>query len=323
MYIKFIIFTLSVFVFSVTAFLPRNNRGRKNLTEVNENVYLVFYNGETVDQYESIQLSDIESLLKNKDFDAKHKKTVFYTPGFVEPVNASTTVAVLSSYLDTKQYNVIQVNWTKYSMAGKYLQEAVPSTYAVGQAVALGIEKLLGTGVLDRNTITIVGHSLGAQISGTIARNLKQPIPLVVGLDPAGPGYGEASEHLRKGDAQYVLVIHTDVGVYGTRYNDGDLDLHMNSGIRPQPECTILSIPFSLTEADTCSHQKSTFFWANIVRYPGIFKAIDCDSAQFLRIKKCDKSKPITISQDMQGITGVYYLRTGKKHPYGLGLEGI
>lgn len=39
----------------------------------------------------------------------------------------------------------------------------------------------------------------------------------IIGLDPAGPGFpiGNVTYRLDRSDAQYVLVLHTDVGVFG------------------------------------------------------------------------------------------------------------
>lgn len=81
---------------------------------------------------------------------------------------------------------------------------------------------------INPENLHLIGHSLGAHMSGYIAKEMKLEKNLTVnritGLDPAGPGfdfpdlwyekYGNITEtHLWYTDASFVDVIHTGKSV--------------------------------------------------------------------------------------------------------------
>lgn len=75
-----------------------------------------------------------------------------------------------------------------------------------------------------------VGHSLGAHVAGQAARLLKNDTVLVnrvTGLDPAYPcfEYESATYRLKKTDAQFVDVIHTNSAIEPYEGNLGIYDL--------------------------------------------------------------------------------------------------
>jgi Lipase len=55
-------------------------------------------------------------------------------------------------------------------------------------------------------------------------------LPRITGLDPANPCFneGEVLSGLMRGDADFVDVIHTNVGVLGRRDPMGDVDFYPN-----------------------------------------------------------------------------------------------
>lgn len=95
----------------------------------------------------------------------------------------------------------------------------------------------------------VVGHSLGAQLGGTIGRNVIQQskqgthLHRITGLDPAGPLFYPdlpiilEENHLTEKDAEFVDIIHTDSGGYGYPLQTGSADFFVNSGHRFQPGC--------------------------------------------------------------------------------------
>lgn len=100
---------------------------------------------------------------------------------------------------------------------------------------------MIGCGIRIKN-ITLIGHSLGAHVSSFAAKNITQSgygnIPLLIGIDPAGPKFEgkNCSERFCKTDADRVICIHaSDLGFH---YSIGDLDLWMNNGVC-QPPCGI------------------------------------------------------------------------------------
>lgn len=91
------------------------------------------------------------------------------------------------------------------------------------------------------------GHSLGGQVGAFITPNLDNgdKIPRVTGLDPARPGFEQAttspSERLDPTDADFVDVIRTSTGAGSTSTTAdppgaGTVDFYPNGGVK-QPGC--------------------------------------------------------------------------------------
>lgn len=68
------------------------------------------------------------------------------------------------------------------------------------------------------NSITVVGHSLGADASGVAGKRVTRGrVANIVALDPAFPLFsmGNAGTQIHFNDAVYVESIHTDTGRLG------------------------------------------------------------------------------------------------------------
>lgn len=108
----------------------------------------------------------------------------------------------------------------------------------VWNRVAEFVEFLVDNRFTSLNNIHLIGHSLGAHVSGgagsLIANQTKyngKKIGRISGLDPAGPLFdkvflGESTQRrLQYGDADFVDVYHTARWTYGTsQTSDGDVD---------------------------------------------------------------------------------------------------
>lgn len=76
----------------------------------------------------------------------------------------------------------------------------------------------------------------------------------ITGLDPAGPLFKPNSTvFLTKEDAEFVDVIHTDSGFYGTSKALASVDFYPNDGVRAQSGCSIWTFPFSSTRSGVLS----------------------------------------------------------------------
>lgn len=92
----------------------------------------------------------------------------------------------------------------------------------------------------DIELLHLAGHSLGGQTVGKVARHLtvisrgKYQIPMIISLDPAGPGFEKDPLQdfaaISKKDARFVEVIHTDAGVLGMNRACGTVDFFPNGG---------------------------------------------------------------------------------------------
>ncbi|HZY14981.1 MAG TPA: LEPR-XLL domain-containing protein, partial [Ramlibacter sp.] len=141
--------------------------------------------------------------------------------------------------------NILFVDWSAEARNPVY-PDAAADTYDIGQRVA----DYLGTLGLDPATITLIGHSLGGQVSGVAADRYQaahagQKIARIFALDPAGPYFEptlgqpaqDAAHRLDAGDASRVVVLHTTT-VLGYDDAAGHLDLHVNPGAPQQPGST-------------------------------------------------------------------------------------
>lgn len=94
---------------------------------------------------------------------------------------------------------------------------------------------------MQLDELLIVGHSLGAHISGVAGKQLQNGrIGVIIGLDPAGPLFSlnKVTKRLADTDANYVQVIHTDGGHLSIKHPIGHADFFPNGGTE-QPGCSL------------------------------------------------------------------------------------
>lgn len=181
--------------------------------------------------------------------------------------NSDTTSFIYATtpveYAKLNSYNVIVVNWLKLSRT----LYPVTVSFCLTKVAQRIIDFILfvknyGTTL---SSITLVGHSLGAHTSGLVGRTLLQmnsndKIGNIIGLDPAGPLFGDFSQlinvispqdisiaRLNANDSDYVTCWHTNSYFAGTQYVNGcDSDILFDYGLF-QLHC-LLTIDLS------CSH---------------------------------------------------------------------
>lgn len=90
------------------------------------------------------------------------------------------------------------------------------------------------------DNILIIGHSLGAHLSGFAGKRIqevaKKKIPRIVASDPAGPVFSDrpCDERLCKEDASRVVIFHTSY--LGIEQPMGHIDYYVGN-LDTQPEC--------------------------------------------------------------------------------------
>lgn len=131
--------------------------------------------------------------------------------------------------------NIILLDWEKDAGNLLYFPSA-DKTRDVGNQLAT---YLRNSGV-DPNNTTLIGHSLGAQISGFAGSAYRQftgkAINQIVGLDPAGPAFeGKgANDRLDPTDANRVVAIHTSIVLgYNDRLATQDIYVNKNDWFQP------------------------------------------------------------------------------------------
>ena len=146
------------------------------------------------------------------------KELVILCGGFGTAAEGWIEMAVL--YKNRADVNVMVVDWS--DLNGKYGSGQAPFNYLTAQnntlQVARALDGWLQQRGISKDSVTWVGHSLGAHIGGAVG-GFKD----IIALDPAGPGYDEPllgqhitdiGQRLDKSDATRVFVISSDPGKF-------------------------------------------------------------------------------------------------------------
>lgn len=164
--------------------------------------------------------------------------TTIIIHGWMSSSNSANIQEIKNRYmLYGTAMNVIICNWA--AIAKTIYPLTVMLIKRVGNYVNKLVMFLVSYG-LDFQKIHLVGHSLGAHISGYAGAAAKPATySRITGLDPAMPEFLLASpEHrLDPSDASFVDVIHTCAGVLGHPMLLGTVDFFPNGGTPPQPGC--------------------------------------------------------------------------------------
>ncbi|XP_012283456.1 pancreatic triacylglycerol lipase isoform X2 [Orussus abietinus] len=278
-------------------------------------IYLRLYNGDTLDEFVDVYVENATMLLPKMQLS---RKTAFYIHGYTESVDSNSVKTIVGGYLKRQDHNIIAVDWSKLA-ASPYIS-AISNSKDVGITIARAIQKMVEGG-LSREKIHVIGHSLGAQVAGFLGKNSNFPIPRITGLDPAGPFYNLVIPHLEAGDADFVDIIHTDAGIYGTRLVTGSVDFFPNGGVRVQPGCPAT---FEIeSQEDFCSHHRSWVFYAESLTDEDSFIGRNCSSYLRFTTGECDNNDTAVMGYATPPNTnGTFYLKTNSQSPYGRKLEG-
>lgn len=169
----------------------------------------------------------------------------FIIHGWKSNSNTEAILNIKNAYLSTGDFNIFTVNWEEIAKNNYYFSSA-EQTKDVGGAIAEMIDELVNRGS-DLSRIHIIGHSLGAHIAGFAGKFISSgKVGRITGLDPARLGFQlyfdpKGERRLNKSDAQFVDVIHTDIGLVGYVAPLGHVDFYPNRGSPPQPGCEDIS----------------------------------------------------------------------------------
>lgn len=108
-----------------------------------------------------------------------NKETVFVIHGWRNTYESPMAKTVKDAYLDTRDVNVIVVDWSKFC-GGDYIT-AKFSVTNVGRMIAEVIWDMVVSLGLNLDTTGIVGHSLGAHVAGVAGRNLEGDLSHIIG----------------------------------------------------------------------------------------------------------------------------------------------
>ncbi|XP_011883462.1 PREDICTED: phospholipase A1-like [Vollenhovia emeryi] len=196
---------------------------------------------------------------------------IFVTHGFIASADTFNTSIFVKPLIENN-YTIFVLDW---SQASCYNDPAIinllkypfaeENTRKVGELLASFIKSLMKVCKVKLNDITLVGHSLGAHISGFAAKNLNNTgygkPPLLIGIDPAKPLFQHKPCEYRfcNSDAKRVEALHTSgLGMYKSV---GHLDLWFNNGL-DQPTCDIV-LPGTGALNIGCSHSIGIYYLVN------------------------------------------------------------
>ncbi|XP_055850750.1 phospholipase A1-like [Episyrphus balteatus] len=264
-----------------------------------------------------IDMYNPETLVRST-FDFRNP-TAFMIHGWKDVWSSGGTGSIRNALFQNRTINFISVDWKVYSNFEVYMISQKLCSKA-GKVVAQFIDWMHDNAKMRFDTLTLYGHSMGAQVAGFAGKNVKRgKVHTIVGMDPALPlfPYNDPTRRLASTDAEYVESIHTNGGYWGFYEPLGHIAFYPNGG-KKQPGCE--------SEVDgLCSHIRALEFIVEAINCPetNSFHAIKCERFEDVEEGKCDQYEIIIRmgdSSNAHGPRGIYYLETNSESPYAKGI---
>lgn len=182
--------------------------------------------------------------LRDEEAIRTDKPVKFIIHGWSDCADAEWYPYLRKEFLKKDDMNVIEIDWR--DPAGALYPVSAVYTKEVGKYVGEFLVDLNNALNIPFENMHLIGHSLGAHISGFagnhVDKTTKKTIGRITGMDPAGPLFllSGPSGRLSSGDATFVDVIHTDGGKLGHSSVLGHIDFYPNGGSAPQPGCILM-----------------------------------------------------------------------------------
>ncbi|GBO00924.1 Inactive pancreatic lipase-related protein 1 [Araneus ventricosus] len=147
----------------------------------------------------------------DSDFDAGSPTKILIHGYTVKLLPIDVRFTMKDELLKEGSYNVIIVNWTDSNQFPYY--QAFANGRVVGAQTAKLINLLMENKGITPDSVHLIGHSLGGQVSGWAGERVPG-LGRITGLDPAGPFFQNAPKEVRldNTDAEFVDVIHSNGG---------------------------------------------------------------------------------------------------------------
>ncbi|KAF6199828.1 hypothetical protein GE061_006126 [Apolygus lucorum] len=237
------------------------------------------------------------------------------------------TINATKAYLKTRPgIQVVNVCWsagfpTLESHVGVPLSaQAYPTATrfvpCVGDVVAHFLRRIHSESAISWKNITLIGHSLGAQLSGDVGNKLGGRLKKIIALDPATPLYGISpltSSLLKPKSAKRVIVVHTSLG----QYNMGTADFYANVPYTKQPGCEkfYTNVVTAWTKYWLCNHTRSVKYFIQAILNKHAFPAKKCLTYRRAVKGKCRKKNSTYVEPDTKA-RGIFLFKTKSKYPY-------
>uniref|UniRef100_A0A2C9JEY5 Lipase domain-containing protein n=1 Tax=Biomphalaria glabrata TaxID=6526 RepID=A0A2C9JEY5_BIOGL len=282
--------------------------------------------------HDVLNYTDASSLSDSK-FDPT-KMTKFIIHGFSSSFEKTHWILEMKDkLLNIGDFNVVAVDWSKGATFPDFPQ-ATANLRLVATEVKLILDMMRNMG-LDMSKVHLIGHSLGAHLSGYVGQLMgPNVIGRISGLDPAEPSFKGFTYvvKLDKEDAQFVDVIHTDgsdfdllSGGFGLMDESGDVDIYVNGG-QKQPGCKdgvdglFGGGGSSLENSVACSHGRAHDIFLESIDTTCNFTAYPCSSFEKFENGECfncdSGCTSVGFNSDQYSARGKFFVDTHHKPPF-------
>lgn len=301
----------------VREFVDRSARFFSYNPRKHVNFYLHYRPLSWMKEKQKIVIGDVESLEKSKFNSSWETKIIVH--GWNAAPEEDSIEWIANAFLDhPNYYNVIEVDWRKGSNTFNYIAAKMRDN-PTGKIVAEFVDFLVSKGGANLADFELIGFSLGAHIVGFAGKYLNAQVPVIVGLEPAGPLYSlaDVKGRLDKSDAKFVEVVHTNAGTLGFEKPIGDVDFYANGGKR-QNGCGV-------DWNGGCSHARAWLYYSEAIYSEIGFwgrKCLNYESIKSSGCKKKEEPRRLFVERPMNEsslVKGVYWFLTNKQGPYAKG----
>lgn len=276
---------------------------------------------------QSVELP-IRALSELRDFDINpQRKTLLYVNGFYSADSFFSIQAHLYlMQLKRRDLNIVIVNFAKDV---QQLYYALRHHLALqGYFVAKVLKVLTDNGIRSQD-ITVVGHSVGANVAALGVTNFLQEyfdehkqttaVGQFIGIDPCSYICDSNDLFIHRNLSERVVILHGEGNVFGVRKPLGTIDIYPN-GIgyfpkrRLQPGCA----------TSVCSHMYPFLLFLEALVEEVRIPAVQCKSWMQFREQKCDYANMVDIGLTYpDSARGVYFCMTQSSPPFTLKEQGL
>ncbi|XP_030573582.1 phospholipase A1 [Drosophila novamexicana] len=274
---------------------------------------VTFYLYTKSNMYSPQEIKATKSSISASNFNPNNP-TRFTIHGWTSSADDYVNYGIRDAWFSHGDMNMITVDWGRARSVD--YASSVLAVPGVGEQVADLINFLRTNNGLSLDNTMIIGHSLGAHVSGFAGKNVKNgQVHTIIGLDPALPlySYDSPNKRLSSTDAYYVESIQTNGGTLGFLKPIGKGAFYPNGG-KSQPGCGV-----DLT--GSCAHSRSVIYYAEAVNQDN-FPTMRCGDYEAAVSKNCGS----TYSSVRMGavtnaymVSGDYYVPVNSQYPYGYG----
>ncbi|XP_025406901.1 lipase member H-like isoform X2 [Sipha flava] len=238
---------------------------------------------------------------------ADNSSLLVFVHGFRSSTHSGMIVNFGKSLARLTDFNVVLVDWSNWTQKMDYT-DIVLQLPTVAPYLVSWLNGLKDRGVVNSfDDVTLIGHSLGAQLIGYVGHRLNGTVKRIIALDPAQPNFkaSQKNERVDIKSGQFVVVLHTSTSFLGLREPVGHVDFYFNGG-QIQPSCSLDTV---------CGHIVVLDYFIASLKNPNTFTAFQCDTLLDCENQTINEHKP-TVAMNMNIPTstrGLYSVKTEKK----------